>query len=96
VLCPTAEASLCDALGRPYFLWDCDVTLPQLRSFLTSTDDDVRAYWLAKVMRQAKPDDAIVIGGVDEMRRLWPRIDRTLGRVRPFWQWYLGWIDDGP
>ena len=43
-------------------------------------------------MRQAKPDDAIAIAGVDEMRRLWPQIERTLGRTRAFWAWYLDWV----
>ena len=91
MLCPTPETKLCDEHGRPYFLWDSDVTLSALKEHLRATDDDRRAYWLAKLMRQAKPDDAIVIGGLDEMRRLWPQIERSLGRSRPFWKWYLDW-----
>ncbi|MBM3771571.1 MAG: hypothetical protein FJW27_09885 [Acidimicrobiia bacterium] len=94
MLCPTPDARLCDTHGRPYFLWDCDVTLSQLKEYLHGPDDDRRSYWLAKVMRQAKPDDAIVIAGVDEMRRLWPRIERSLGRARDFWAWYLDWTRD--
>jgi hypothetical protein len=43
-------------------------------------------------MRQAKPDDAIVIAGLDEMRRLWLRIAHTLGRTHAFWAWYLDWV----
>ena len=81
MLCPTPEAKLCDAQGRPYFLWDCDVTLEALREHLAAPDDARRAYWLGKLMRQAKPDDAIVIAGLDEMRRLWPSLVRSLGRV---------------
>jgi hypothetical protein len=92
VLFPTPEERLCDAQGRPYFLWDCDVSYADFRAHLAADDDDRRAYWLAKLMRQAKPDDAIVIAGPDEMRRLWPRLERSLGRKREFWQWYLGWI----
>jgi hypothetical protein len=91
MLCPTPAATLCDAQGRPYFLWDCDVTLDSLREHLAAPDDDRRAYWLAKLMRQAKPDDAIVIAGLDEMRRLWPRIERSLGKQSAFWTWYLEW-----
>lgn len=91
MLCPTPEGRLCDARGRPYFLWDSDVTLAELRAHLASADDDRRAYWLAKLMRQAKPDDAIVIAGTDEMRRLWSRIEYALGRTRAFWAWYLDW-----
>jgi hypothetical protein len=91
VLFPTPAARLCDTQQRPYFLWDCNVTLPLLREYLASNDDARRAYWVAKVMRQAKPDDALVIVGADEMRRLWPQIATTLGRTRAFWQWYLDW-----
>lgn len=94
MLCPTPDSRLCDARGRPYFLWDCDVTLDQLRRHLAAPDDAERAYWLSKIMRQAKPDDAIVLGGVDEMRRLWPRMDRSLGHARDFWAWYLAWVAD--
>jgi hypothetical protein len=72
-------------------LWDCEVTLPEFRENLASPDDDLRAYWLAKLMRQAKPDDALVIGDIAEMRRMWPRLERMLGRTRDFWAWYLDW-----
>jgi hypothetical protein len=91
VLCPTPLARLTDAQQRPYFLWDCDVTMPQLRDYLASDDLEQRAYWVAKLMRQAKPDDALVIIGAGEIRRLWPRIAPTLGRMRAFWTWYLDW-----
>ena len=94
MLCPTPEGRLCDTQGRPYFLWDCDVTLAEFRAHLAAPDDARRAYWLAKMMRQGKPDDAILIGGVEEMRRLWSSLARSLGRVRGFWEWYLAWTDD--
>jgi hypothetical protein len=93
MIAPTPAAKLCDARGRPYFLWDCNVTLAELSEHLASPDDSRRSYWLAKLMRQAKPDDAIAIGGLTEMRRLWPRIERGLGSQRAFWTWYLTWAD---
>jgi hypothetical protein len=34
MLCPTSEERLTDSQGRPYFLWDCDVTLAQFREHL--------------------------------------------------------------
>jgi hypothetical protein len=91
MLCPTPESRLCDAQGRPYFLWDNDLTLPEFLVHLRAEDEEVRAYWLGKLMRQAKPDDAIVIAGIDPMRRLWPKLERYLGRTRAFWTWYLDW-----
>lgn len=92
MLCPTPPSKLCDEAGRPYFLWDSDVTLAELLGHLGADSDDRRVYWLAKLMRQAKPDDAIVIAGPDEMRRLWPRLERSLGDARAFWAWYLDWV----
>lgn len=92
MLCPTPADRLCDPQGRPYFLWDCDVTLAAFRERLAGVDDE-RAYWLGKMMRQAKPDDAIAIGTAAEMRRLWTRLERYLGRTREFWAWYLSWSD---
>ncbi len=94
MLCPTPLHRLVDERGRPYFLWDCDVTLRQLEAHLTAPDDAQRSYWLAKMMRQAKPDDAITLAGTDEMRRLWPRIEQSLGKARNFWAWYLEWTRD--
>ena len=91
MLCPTPTERLCDDRGRPYFLWDCDVTLLQLQGFLNASAADQRVYWIAKVMRQAKPDDAISIVGRPAMRELWTRVAPTLGRARDFWDWYLKW-----
>lgn len=53
MLCPTPEKSLTDEKGRPYFLWDVDMTLEAFRTKLTCEDDEVRAYWVGKLMRQA-------------------------------------------
>ena len=81
--------ALTDALGRPYFLWDCDLTLEQFQARLRDANPDVRAYFLAKLMRQAKPDDVfrfVTLAGVEEQ---WPRVERYLGHSRAFWTWLL-------
>jgi hypothetical protein len=96
MVCPTPPARLCDARGRPYFLWDCDVTLDELREHLSAPDDDRRIYWLSKVMRQAKPDDAVTLASLTEIRRLWPRVEPSLGQTKAFWSWYLDWVGDAP
>ena len=89
MLCPTPEHLLTDRSGRPYFLWDVDVTMAAFRVSLASSDDNERAYWVGKMMRQAKPDDALSFVSAAEMRRLWPLLERNLGRTRPFWEWLL-------
>jgi hypothetical protein len=97
VLSQTPLQRLVDAQGRPYFLWDCEMTLAELKTRLNDPDPDVRAYLLGKVMRQAKPDDALALVTLREITDLWPRIERHLGRSRAFWRWLLsswGVIDD--
>lgn len=84
---PTPVEKLCDAEGRPSFLWDNDLTLAELRERLASEDLDVAAYWLGTTMRQAKPDDALMLASPERMRALWPRVERYLGKERAFWAW---------
>lgn len=89
MLHPTPPEALLDAQGRPYFLWDCDLTLAQFVERLADPDPDVRAYFLAKLMRQAKPDDVFQFVTPAAIRELWPRAVRYLGHSRPFWTWLL-------
>lgn len=89
MLCPTPLDKLCDAQGRPHFLWDNDLTLQELRSLLASNDEVERAYWMGVTMRQARPDDALSLVDEAEMRRLWRHVDPFLGKSRAFWTWYL-------
>jgi len=89
MLSPTPPEALTDARGRPYFLWDCDLTLAQLNERLLDPNPDVRAYFVAKLMRQAKPDDVFQFVTLAAMRQLWPLLIRYLGQSRPFWIWLL-------
>jgi len=87
VLNPTPEQKLLDSQGRPYFLWDCDLTLEEFRLGLQNPDANVRAYLVGKLMRQAKPDDVFNYVSPREIQELWPRLERYLGRSRAFWTW---------
>jgi hypothetical protein len=89
LLSPTPRERMVDAQGRPYFLWDSDMTLTRFREVLRDPDDDVRAYYVGKLMRQAKPDDAFTFVSLEEIRDLWPKIERNLGRTREFWTWWM-------
>jgi hypothetical protein len=89
VLNPTPRESLVDKQDRPYFLWDCDLTLADFEQRLRDPDPDVRAYFAAKLMRQAKPDDVFQFMTLGEVRESWPRVVRFLGQSRPFWTWLL-------
>ncbi|HEY6034788.1 MAG TPA: hypothetical protein VIV58_11025 [Kofleriaceae bacterium] len=88
-LAPTPPARMLDQRGRPYFLWDEDLTLEEFRERLRDPDLSVRAYFLGKLMRQAKPDDVFTFATVDELEMMMPEVDRYLGKTRAFWHWLL-------
>lgn len=83
----TPEECLTDAQNRPYFLWDCDLTLDEFRRRLEDPDPEVRAYLVGKLMRQAKPDDVFLFVRPRTIRELWPQLNRYLGQTRAFWTW---------
>lgn len=89
VLAPTPPDRLVDARGRPYFLWDEDMTLDDFRTRLRDPDPQVRAYFLGKVMRQGKPDDVFSFVTLRELQAQFEAVEPYLGRTRPFWRWVL-------
>ncbi|MFL5261546.1 MAG: hypothetical protein ACJ79L_03945 [Anaeromyxobacteraceae bacterium] len=96
ILNPTPPARMIDGQGRPYFLWDDDMTLDSFRARLRDADTEARAYLVGKLMRQAKPDDVFEFVRLDEIVALWPNLERYLGRSRPMWRWLLDvWTEPG-
>ncbi len=89
VLCPTPRERMLDAAGRPYFLWDVDMTLERFESLLREGESTLRAHLVAKLMRQAKPDDVFQFVSLSEIGALWPDIENRLGRSRDFWKWWM-------
>ena len=90
MLNPMPAERLTDGKERPYFLWDNDLTLAQFRALLLDPDDEVRAYWLGTLLRQARPDDALSLSSLTAIRRDWARAEKYVGKERAFWTWYLG------
>ncbi len=88
-LFPTPPDKLCDTAGRPYFLWDSDMTLAEFTRRLHEENAEGRAYLVGKLMRQAKPDDVFTFVDVDAIVEMWPLLQRYLGRQQPFWRWLL-------
>ncbi len=85
----TPRDRMVDGQGRPYFLWDTQLTLPEFEQKLRDPDPDVRAYFLAKLMRQARPDDVFAFVRLADITADLPRVQRHLGRTRAFWSWIL-------
>lgn len=98
ILAPTPSQRMLDAAGRPYFLWDDDMSIETFREKLVDRDPDVRAYFIGKLMRQAKPDDVFSFVTLREIAPLWDRLERYLGTSREFWRWLFerwGVVGDG-
>ena len=90
MLAPTPPHALTDASGRPYFAWDEDIDLAGFLARLRhDPDGDVRDYTLGKLLRQAKPDDALTLVSPQEIADAWARIVPYLGQRRAFWEWLL-------
>jgi hypothetical protein len=89
ILNTTPPARMIDQQGRPYFLWDLEMSLEQFKEALRHQDPEVRAYFLGKLMRQAKPDDIFCFASLADIRGLWPKVVRYLGRSAAFWSWLL-------
>lgn len=89
LLHPTAADRLVDAAGRPYFLWDMDMTLAEFRRQLQAPDRATRAYFVGKLMRQAKPDDVFTFVSLATLGDLWDDVQPYLGRTRAFWHWLM-------
>jgi len=89
ILAPTPSARMTDASGRPYFLWDDDMSLETFQGMLRDPDPEVRSYFLGKLMRQAKPDDVFTFVSRQQTKEDWVRLERYLGNTHAFWQWLL-------
>jgi hypothetical protein len=87
LLAPTPPERLVDAQGRPYFLWDEELTIDQFRALLRHEDVQVRACYLGKMMRQAKTDDVFTFMTRAEVEELLPAVERYLGKTKDFWLW---------
>ena len=95
MLCPTPMEVMLDANGRPYFLWDLDMTLERFLELLEDPDPEVRGYTMGKLMRQAKPDDVFLFLTLGQIRDSWVHLEKHLGKKAEFWQWLLAqWESD--
>lgn len=76
--------------ARPYFLFWSDATVADLRRYLASPDEEERAYWMGALLREANTRDVWVFVTEADIRELWPRLIRYLGRARSMWAFLLG------
>lgn len=90
----TPAEKLTDFNGRPYFLWDCKLTRSEFEKHIANLEDpEVRAYFAAKLLRQAKPDDVFLFLTAQEIANLWHDMLPDLGNKREFWNWLLNILE---
>jgi len=87
---PPTSSELHDRNPRPYFLWWCGATVGEFRAHIASPDGDERAYWVGALMREANTRDVWSFVDADQLRALWPKLQRHLGRSRAMWAYLLG------
>jgi hypothetical protein len=81
---------------RPYFLWDEDTSIDELRGILAGPDSARRDQLLGKMLREARDIDVWSFVTPQDVARALPRLGRRLGRRRRFWEFLIeGWRSDG-
>jgi hypothetical protein len=81
---------------RPYFLWDEDISIDELRALLAGPDGPARDRMLGKMLREARDLDVWSFVTPEEVARALPRLERRLGRRAAFWRFLIdGWRADG-
>jgi hypothetical protein len=81
---------------RPYFLWDEDISIDELRSVLAGPDGFERDRLLGKMLREARDLDVWQFVTPLEVARTLERVKRRVGRRYAFWKFLIdGWRADG-
>jgi hypothetical protein len=81
---------------RPYFLWDEDISIDELRARLHGPDEWERNRLLGKMLREARDLDVWSFVTPDEVARALPDVALRLGRRLAFWKFLIdGWRQDG-
>jgi len=81
---------------RPYFLWDEDLSVDDLKERLRGEDRRERLRLLAKMLREARDIDVWLFVTPAEVAEELPAIRHRLGRRRAFWEFLIeGWRADG-
>ena len=91
------SVDLSDPNGRPYFFWDEDVSVAELRTALEpGGDEHMRLRLLGRLLREARDMDVWRFVTPSEVAAALPDLGRRLGLRRRFWEFLInGWRNDG-
>lgn len=81
--------NLQDETRVPYFFWDRNVTVGELRAILAEVGHPERIPLLRVLLREARPDEVWTFVTPQAVVTEWERLAPGLGRRRAFWQWLL-------
>lgn len=90
------SVDLDDDTRRPWFLWDEDTSLRELKAALRVPGEE-RDRLLAKLLREANDREVWRFVTPQEVADALPRLERRIGRRRaPFWKFLIGkWREQG-
>lgn len=74
---------------RPWFLWDEDVSVRELRAILAAEDHPRWVELAAKVLREARDDQVWLFLRPERVAARYPDLAPRLGRRRAFWDYLL-------
>ncbi|MEM7584592.1 MAG: hypothetical protein AAF560_14475 [Acidobacteriota bacterium] len=82
--------------ARPYFLWNEDLSIAELKERLNGPDSRERLRLLTILLREARDIDVWEFVKPQEVADALPQIANRLGRRRRFWEFLIeGWREDG-
>ena len=70
---------------RPYFFWDEDLSIRELKTLLREGDRETRLYYAAKVMREARYEDVWRFLSLRDATECWEAMGPRLGRMTGLW-----------
>lgn len=81
---------------RPYFMWDEDISIQELKQKLHEGSTWDRERLMGKMLREARDVDVWHFVTPKEVARMLPVIERRIGRRLGFWQFLIqAWYENG-
>jgi hypothetical protein len=74
-----------NALQRPYFLWDYDLTEEDVRSILRGNDPEKKAWLVARLLESARYEDVWKYISLTELRAIFTHL-QLKPAVRAAWE----------
>jgi hypothetical protein len=90
------STDLTDDDARPYFLWDEQRTVRELREALAAAEPGEWSRLVGKLMREARDEDVWKFVTPEQVWQQLASLEPYLGRRRNFWHYLLeAWSRDG-